>query len=826
METYTPNQQGTTPVQEVQQQEPEQSSFDVKELFYICISHWKWFVISLVAMFTIVTFKLLRTLPTYTRQATVLIKEDTRQRGIRSDISATFNDMAMFSSNANVMDELKSFQSPATMMEVVKRLGLDREYSIDGSFHRNPIYGRNLPITVSFENIQDRDNLQLSIQLKGDGTYIVTDFAKNGEQIEGEYVGAVNQRVKTPIGIIAVYPTAHYNRAYDEKILISRHSFYSTTNHYLSKLSAELGDKQGATIDLKYLDVSTDRAEDVLNMLITVYNEMWVKDKNQIAISTSNFINERLAVIEKDLGTVDNDISSYKSEHLLPDVQAASQMYMQQADKAGQDEMKLNNQLYMARYIKKYLCNDANKYQLLPANSGIEATGIESQISDYNKILLQRNSLVANSSEANPIVADLDAGLKTMRSAIIHSISNVVTTLSSQLSSLQQYSGEATQQISSNPKQAKYLLSVERQQKVKENLYLYLLQKREENQLSQAFTAYNTRVITPPYGSNAPTSPVRSNYYLIALALGLIIPIAILYVRNSMNTTVRGRKDVEKALSIPFLGEIPQSGHKKKKWWQFTKKEEKKIPRLVVKPGSRNMMNEAYRVLRTNLEFMIGDGAKCEVIVTTSYNPGSGKTFTVINLATSLAIKKKKVLLVDGDLRRGSLSDFFGNPKLGLSDFLANKVADISQVITPSKKQETLDLIPRGTVPPNPTELLFNPNFAAMIEDMKKQYDYIFIDCPPVDIVADTPILEKLADRTLFIVRAGLLERAMLPELEKDYKENRFKNMGLILNGTPNGGNSRYGYHYSYGYHYGKHSYGYYGYGSSYGGYRDKDDDE
>ena len=790
----------------------QEEYFHVKELLYLCLSHWKWFAVSLTLAFIIFTVYLLRTLPVYTRTATLLIKEDSKSKGMSNDISSAFSDMALFQSNSNVIDELKSLQSPAVMMEVVKRLGLDREYYIDGAFHSTPIYGESLPITVTFENVPDNETVFADIQLRGDGSYKISKFIRDGEEISGEYIGHINTRIKTPVGIMAVYPTAYYSHDYENIIHVNRHSLYSATNHYLSKLEAALSDKNGATVDLTYKDVNTQRAEDILNMVITVYNERWVKDKNQIAISTSMFINERLGVIEKELGNVDEDISSYKSEHLLPDVEMASSMYMSQANKASTDIMSLQNQAYMAKYIRKYLGTEANKYQLLPANSGLENTSVESQITEYNKAMLERNSLVANSSESNPIVSDLDAGLATMRSAIIKSIDNISVTLNNQIKSLQRYGGEATSQIASNPKQAKYLLSVERQQKVKESLYLFLLQKREENELSQAFTAYNTRIITPPYGSSSPTSPVRQNVYLLALALGLIVPIVIIFIRENMNTTVRGRKDLESSIiSVPFLGEIPLSGSKSKKWWQFWKNEEDKKAKLVVKQGSRNMMNEAFRVLRTNLEFMTAEQKTCQVISTTSFNPGSGKTFITMNLATSLAIKKRKILVIDCDLRRGSLSEYFATPKNGLSEYLAGKTVDYKDIITSSKMYETLDMIGYGSVPPNPTELLSNPRFAELIQQVRTEYEFVFIDCPPIDIVADTSIIEKQADRTLFVVRAGLLERSMIPEIDKDYKSNRFKNMALVLNGTPDGGNSRYGYHYSYGYHYGYHSYGYYG---------------
>jgi tyrosine-protein kinase Etk/Wzc len=340
------------------------------------------------------------------------------------------------------------------------------------------------------------------------------------------------------------------------------------------------------------MDVCIQRAEDLLNTLIAVYNENWVKDKNQIAVSTSMFINDRLGVIEGELGNVDENISSFKSEHLLPDVQAASNLYMTQSSETSSKILALNTQLSMARYIRGYLTSSNGQNQLLPANSGLESTNIEKQISDYNAMQLQRNSLVANSSEQNPLVQDLDQSLKALRGAVVISIDNLITSLNTQIRSLQQNEKETTGKIAASPDQAKYLLSVERQQKVKEALYLFLLQKREENELSQAFTAYNTRIITPPTGKMIPTAPIKRNILLVAFTLGLLIPVVIIFLKENMDTAIRGRKDIE-GLTLPFIGEIPQGGNRKRGLFAPKKKEDYHL--VVVKEKNRNVINEAFR---------------------------------------------------------------------------------------------------------------------------------------------------------------------------------------------------------------------------------------
>ena len=775
----------------------------IQDLFYLCVSKWYWFVISLAVTISVAVIYLLTTPPVYTRSASLLIKEDSKGNSI-SDAAGVLGDIDLFQTSTNVNNEMQSLQSPAAMLDVVKRLHLDVCYHTDGRFYKKVLYGKSCPYTVSFNDLRDNESVDFTINSSEKGQVVLTDFSRDGEDVDGEVTATLNDTTDTPVGKLVVMASAD-SVTYESPVYVSRIGYQDATGDYASNLSVSLNDEKSTVINLSFKDVCIQRAEDVLNTVIAIYNENWIKDKNQIAVSTSQFISDRLGVIEQELGNVDENISSYKSEHLLPDVQAAASMYMAQSSETNAQILALNTQLSMARYIRNYLTNATSKNQLLPANSGIESPGIEQQIANYNTAQLRRNDLVANSSEKNPLVVDMDQSLENMRHAIITSIDNHITTLNTQLRSLRQSEQQTTARIAANPTQGKYLLSVERQQKVKEALYLFLLQKREENELSQAFTAYNTRIITPPTGSMKPTSPVKKNIALVAFALGILIPIVIIFIRENMNTKVRGRKDLE-SLSVPFVGEIPLAGSGKKKKSEHTAKE------IVIHQGKRDIVNEAFRVLRTNLEFILDakeDKDRASVTLITSFNPGSGKTFLTMNTAATFAMKGKRVLVVDGDLRHGSASAYVGTPKKGLSDYLGKRENNVEDLIVEKENYPGLFVLPVGTIPPNPTELLAEPRLAELMEKMRSRFDYILIDCPPVDIVADTQIIEKLADRTVFIVRAGLLERDMLPQLQSDYDGKRFKNMALVLNGTL-GGSSRYGYGYRYGYKYGYGSKSYY----------------
>ncbi|WP_418826081.1 GumC family protein [Phocaeicola sp.] len=782
----------------------------IQDLYYLCLAKWRWFVLSLVICLGIAFIYLLKTPPVYTRTASLLIKEESKGQSLSGDVGASFSDLGLFQSNTNVNNELISLQSPAVMYDVVKRLHLEVDYSTKGSFYPQVRYGQNLPLTVNFAGLADNETAALTVEAVRSKGIKLTSFVHNGEKVDGEVIGALNDSLVTPIGKIVIRPATGYMdwQKSPEPLTVSRSALSSTVSRYSSGLNVALQSEKTTIVDLTFRDVCIQRAEDILNTVIAVYNENWIKDKNQIAVSTSMFINDRLGVIESELGHVDENISTFKSENLLPDVQAASQLYMTERSQAQSQILTLNTQLSMARYIRNYLTASSSRNQLLPANSGLENANIESQISEYNNLQLQRNNLVANSSEQNPLVVDMDESLRSMRMSIVSSVDNLITTLNTQIHSLEKSDQRATEHIAANPSQAKYLLSVERQQKVKEALYLFLLQKREENELSQAFTAYNTRVITPPTGSMKPAAPVKKNILLVGFTLGLLIPIVIIFLQESMNTRIRGKKDLE-GLSIPFVGEIPLYGKVRRSGLFHKKVTPLTETKVVVKEGSRDVVNEAFRVLRTNLEFVSGESGKGQVILMTSFNPGSGKTFLTVNIAATLAIKEKRVLVIDGDLRRGSTSVYVGSPHNGLSNYLAGKVQHIEDVIVPASETIRFDVLPVGTIPPNPTELLSSERLQVLFADFRTRYDYILIDCPPIELVADTHIIEKYADRTIFVVRAGLLERSMMPELEALYTEHKFKNMAVLLNGTEGNGSYRYGYR--YGYHYGYGSSYYYG---------------
>lgn len=771
----------------------------IQEWLYMCLSKWYWFVISLVIALALAMLYLLVATPSYTRKASILIKDDDKSSTLSSEFSM-FSDMGFQVGKTNIYNEMITFSSPSYMREVAEVLHLDMNYKTDGRFHELTLYGKTQPVIVSLIDIDPDSYASFTMQLKDNNVVELTDFkSEEMQEISTQLIkGTFRTPINTPIGQVVVTPTQHYYGKYDTPIRVSKNRISDVANQYASKLTVELNQERASVVDISMSDVSGERAEDVLNTLYKVYKEKWKEDINEQAVNACKYIDRELDSISMQLGSVDADIAMQKSASLTPDMGIATQINLNKIENTSSQLLDLDNQIYMANLIKNQL--SGNDYKLLPPNSGIDNQAVSNQIRDYNEKVLQRNSLADNSGKNNPLVQDLDNQLNSSRASIITSLNTVISTLNDRKNSLEASRGQATQRISATPNQAKDLLGFERTQKVKEQLYLFLLQKREENQLSRNTVANNAKLLNPPSGSRSPSSPVKINVLIIAIVLGLLFPMLILFIVNNLNTKVRGRQDIQN-LSIPFVGEIPLS-YRKRKGLLAIFNRRKDVREIVVQEKNGNNINEAFRVVRTNLEFVLGKGQK--IVMLTSSNVGSGKTFISTNLATSFAVKGMKTLLIDLDLRKASMSTFVDSPPRGISDYLNGQYDKIDDVIVKGKIHENLDVLPVGTIPPNPTELLFSENLSSMLVKMRDIYDYIIIDCPPIDIVADASIINKHVDVTLYVLRSGLLDRQMLPEIEKYYVEKRFNNMVLLLNGTTEESNGygyrRYGYGYGYGY--------------------------
>lgn len=775
----------------------DENILPIRDLIFHCLSKWYWFVITLTISSALAVFYILSTPPVYVRSTEILIKEDIQRKGS----SQAFQNFAASQSTANAMEELKAFQSPGIMSEAVKRLGLDIEYLVEGDFFDVLVYS-NRPIKIATLDLRDDDRAGFNATIIGRDSVELNSFHREESPLNGSIIAVLGDTVATPIGRMVIDSTSFFKHFDQIPIFVKKRNLNELVNELCNKLSAGLVNEETSIIRLTLKDISTTRATDILNAITEIYNEKWIEENNQIAIKTSEFIGERAEELKTELLQLDRQIAIFNSENRLS-TSATSEMVQSATQSANSDRLlQLSSQLELATFMKNHL--SAGGKEIIPANSGLNIAGIEGLIGEYNTKLLERNRIAANSSETHPIVVDYDTALGEMHSSIYAAVEDYISVLRRDIALIEREDRSDRTRITSSTGYIKELQVLLRQQKVKEALYLFLLQKLEETQLSKEFTASNNRILLPPGGSNTPIEPMQQQAIMLAIVLGLLIPITVIFVRELTNRKVRGRKDIEN-IDVPFIGEIP--------FYSTTKgkigKREQERREIVVKNGSRDVINEAFRVLRTNLEFMNDRKEGANVIILTSFNPGSGKTYLTMNIAAGLALKGSKVLVIDGDMRHGSASAYINDVEYGLSDYLSGGTDDIENIIARETGYGNLDIVQIGSTPPNPTELLHSDRFKRLIETMRSRYDYVFIDCPPIDIVADTQIIEEYADRTIFVVRAGLLDRDMLYELEDIYKEKRLKNLSMILNGTYTSQGRyghRYGYSYSYGYGYG---YGY-----------------
>lgn len=764
-----------------------------KELIDAIVRQWKWIILSLSVCLGIGVLYLAWKPFSYTRESQVEIKEDS-ETGSSAALSM-FADLGIGQATNNLYNEMAYFESPDLMAQVIERLGLLTNYNMKKGLRSNVLYGSGLPVSVSFESLPQTVGGRFKMKIDETDQIFLSKFVVNDkkEKFDQKKPIKFGESVMTPLGKIKIEKTPFYGKDKEDgndkgyNIAVSRSSMKGAVKSWLDKLSVNELRKEASIVDLSIKDGSPRRAEDVLNAMIQIYNEDWILSKNEVALSSSDFIDERLSSLSKELNEVDSDISDYKSENQIPDLVASATLSMTEEQNLRNTALELGTQLQLIKSLKEYIEKDDAFNRTFPSNLGIQNQMLETQITAHNNLVINRNSLVDGSSADNPIVKSMDSHIADSKNAILISINNQIDLLAKEIAGVNKERLSFEKNLASNPEQARFLLNVERQQKVKESLYLYLLQKKEENQLNQAFTPYNTRIIARPHGDSEPTSPNTAGTLVMAFVLGLAIPISYIYFREVSNTKVRDKKDLQ-GLSIPFLGEIPKVN---------SKKYDDKDHMIVVSPGNRDVVNEAFRVVRTNLNFMVDGEAKCPVVMVTSFNPGSGKSFVAINLALSLAIRGKKVLVVDGDMRRNSSSDFIGNPSEGLAQCLLGKVKNVEDAIVKGRLQENLDILPGGKTPPNPTELLENGRLPQIIDQLKEKYDIIFIDSAPIQMIADGRIFSTVCSNTIFVMRAGLFERGLLSELENVYRSKEYKNMSILLNGTDAGGG--YGSYGAYG---------------------------
>lgn len=765
------------------QSNKNEQSINLLDLLMYLVSRWKWFLLSILIFGGIAWYKYATAPLVYFGSATVIIK-DPSSKTTTTGLDRFDN----FINKVNVANEMLQFNSKKLIREVVSRTHADVSYKMKDGLRDVELYTKS-PVAVSFADMLPEQYVAFTVTLLNKDSVMVNDFSmeENGER----QIVELNDTLSLNEGKVIIVPTNYMTDSWiNVPVKVSKMPLDAVVSVYRNSIAVRQEEEESSILTLALKDNSSERAEDMLNMLVNVYNEEAIRDKNQVAVNTANFINERLIIIGQELGDVESDLESFKRENQTLDISSSANMYLGESQKYNSSALELETQLRLAQYIKEYLTDQKKEADLIPSNTGISDMNIENQIGLYNAAKLKRDRLISDSSDKNPVVEELNTSLRAMKQSIIRAVDNMIVSINVKRNDAQNREMRAQERFAAMPTKQRQMLSIERQQKIKESLYLFLLNKREENALSQAMADNNARVIDSAEATKFPISPNRNKILALGLLLGLAFPTVVFLIIMFMDTRVHSRKDILGAVSVPFLGEIPLDKNYKSS---------RKGVANAYGYGD-NVVTEAFRILRTNMSFMSRKDKPLQVITFTSFNSGAGKSFVAKNLADSLAYTKKKVILIDLDIRKGSLSHRMHKHGVGMTNYLADETIALNDIIHNCEKG--YDFINAGTAAPNPAELLMDGRLDSLIEELRKQYDYIVVDNVPVGLVADATIANRIADLTIFVVRAGRLDKRQLPDIEKLYQEKVLNNMALILNGADleHRGYSSYGYGYGYGY--------------------------
>ena len=777
----------------------EEEGLKISDIIELVTKHIWWYVgVTLICLLG-AGYYLYKTPVLYSRSAKLIVDDSNQDAAMRNLGMASAN---MMRRTFNPVDnEMQAFASPDLMKIVVERLGLQTRY-VEKQLLRDVELYHDSPVQLHLAGMNPTSGFSLLMTPGKEDQVVLSDFHIHGQLVEDTVTGHYGDTLQTPVGSLVVYANENIS-AFKDDIRVSWINSNSMAKAYAGKLNISLSGRESTVVVISMTDQFPSRADAVISTLINVYNEEWINNKNRSAINTAQFLNERLVVIEQDLSTVETALKEFKEKNNVSDLSTASKNFLSESNLYATKAFEFTNQISVANYIKDYLNNPANANALIPSNLGLNSANVGSQITEYNTLVLQRDRLLAGSSIHNPLVADLTTSLASIRTAILSSIDNLIATLQLQLDKVKSQEKQILARMNSSSGQELQLLSLQRQQQMTQDLYMYLLKKREENELAALVNVGNTRLIASPSGSSAPVSPNKKMILLAAIVLGCGIPFAFFFLRKMLDTSIKNKADLGN-LSVPFLAELPQYIRPEDRFKKFRRKNPaENMNKIIVQHGSRDMMNEAFRVLRTNVDLMIGKKKESHVLMFTSFNPGAGKTFSVMNLAASMALKGSRVLLIDLDLRKASLSKALDLVHTGVAAYLNGKVDDFRPHV--DEIENNFFVLPVGTLPPNPTELLLTERFKEMIESLRGEYDYIFLDCPPIDIVADASIITEVADMTVFVMRAGQMNKEVLANIEDLYRSSKYNHMTLILNSVDikykkyGYGKSSYGYGYGYG---------------------------
>ena len=778
--------------------------------------HWPWFVGAVIVCLISAYIYLYVATPVYNISATVLIKDD--KKGGSSNNVAGLDELGLsglITSSQSIDNEIEVLRSKTLVKEVVNYLNLYVTYQDDDQIPSKELY-KTSPVQVNMTP-QEAEKLKtkvvIEMVLHPQGSLDVNVKMEDKEiQKHFEKLPAI---LPTNQGTLSFFQTtdsisSKKNEEVGSPVQDMRHITatisqpMNVARRYCENLSIEPTSKTTSVVTVSLKNSSLQRGQDFINQLLEMYNRNTNNDKNEIAQKTAEFIDERIGIISKELGSTEADLETFKRDAGITDLSSDAQIALTGNAEYEKKQVENRTQISLVEDLKKYLGH--NEYEILPSNVGLKDITLAAQIDRYNEMLIERKRLLRTSTENNPAIINLDTSIRATKANVQATLEGTLQGLFITKADLDREAKRYMRRISDAPGQERQYVSIARQQEIKAGLYLMLLQKREENAIMLAATANNAKIIDDAIADVIPVSPKRSIIYLAALCLGIAIPVVVIYMIDLTKFKIEGRADVEKLTSVPIAGDIP-----------LTDEKNTKEGSIAVFENQNNLMSETFRNIRTNIQFMLQNNKK--VILVTSTVSGEGKSFTSANLAISLSLLGKKVVIVGLDIRKPGLNKVFNlsSKEKGITQYLANPEMDLMSLVQLSDVNRNLYILPGGTVPPNPTELLARDGLDKAIEILKKNFDYVILDTAPIGMVTDTLLIGRVADLSAYVCRADYTHKAEYTLINELFHEQKLPNLCTIINGVDLK-KRKYGYYYGYG-KYGKH-YGYgkrYGYGYGYG---------
>lgn len=755
------------------------SVINYRDLYKKYNVHWKMFLLS-IFLSLILAFLYLRYTPyQYEVSATILI-DDKENGGLASEISAFQDIDVLKGTRTSVINEIGVLKSRSLVEGVIKQLQLNVSYFEKGRVNNSEVYNEKIPFRVNFF-IRD------SIFFDLDTVFLIS--AKSESKFEIKTIdnkvwkeAHFGKNISTAFGDINITPIRPEEVEKEATLIVNIAPFSKVVDSYRKRISIEPEANKSSVLVLSLTDPVKKKAQDILNRMIDNYNKNAINYKNLITSNTDEFINERIDKISEDLSIVDKGVEDFKTKNKLTDMEFETNLVLSSNSVLETKIVDLNAQIKLVNYVKDYIT--VHESDLIPLNLGLKDESTNENTVIYNRLLMERNRVIMNSSVKNPTVINLDAQISNLRNSIFQSLNNLGSSLEFALREAKNQELSLNRKRQLAPQQERQFQDIKRKQQIVETLYLYLLQKKEENAISLGLPVPNAVIVDRANGSDKPVSPKKLIIYLASIIFGLFVPFTIISVRLLFDNKIHTINQLKELTNAPILGDIPHTDSKLK---------------IVLSEDERSNVSESFRLLRTNLNFMfskVDEDSKSIFLTSTLGN--EGKTFVSINLSSSLSANDKKVLLICADLRKPKLMEYLNiESRTGLSNYLADKSLELKDVIF-TVKEAGFDIIESGEIPPNPAELLLNKRFEEVITYGKNYYDYVIVDTPPVSLITDTLLISKFADLFVFVVRANFLDKNLLVKQNELYEKNRLPNMAILLNDTDD---DKRGYRYGYGEH-------------------------